>query len=93
MFVINENNINMNYPKSSILLPSYWNSEKVKSNLDIFDSWASHEFKHFQDRRLKVFDPSIDSFFYVNARLINPFIFKEIKFLNNILLELLKIFK
>ena len=81
------------YSKSSILIPSYWISEKVKSNLDIFDNGALHEFNHSQDRRLKVLDPSIDSFFYITTRLIKPLVSKQIKFLNYILLKLLKIFK
>ena len=85
--------VKRNYPKSHILLFSYWISEKVKSNLEIFDNGALHEFNYFQDKRLKLLNPSIGTLFYINNRLIKPFVSKQIKFLNYILLRFLKIFK
>ncbi len=72
-----------NYPKSSILLPSYWINENVILNLDMFDNQVDiNQFDHSQDKRLKILDPSLDSIIYVNSKLMKPWIIKQVKFLN-----------
>ena len=69
------------YSKSSIAIPSYWLTDKVKINLDMFDNNADiNGYNHSQDGRLKTLDPSIDSFLYINSRLLKPWFLKQLRF-------------
>ena len=69
------------YIKSSILIPSYWLTDKVRKNLDLFNNNVDiNKFEHTQDLRLKTLDPSLDSFLYITPRLFKPWFKKQFLF-------------
>ena len=69
------------YIKSSTLIPSYWLTDKIRKNLDLFvNNLDSNKFEHTQDLRLKKLDPSIDSFLFITPRLFKPWLKKQFLF-------------